>query len=99
MFGVIWKSNHDRLQREQKKQQQFQQHMQKMAEIEVEYQVRVQQEAAEKARKNQQRIIDNEKARLETEKFEREMREQEFARSREYPSSGEEDDALRHLFD
>ncbi|WP_249409153.1 hypothetical protein [Acinetobacter sp. NRRL B-65365] len=99
MFGVIWKSNHDRLNRELEKQEQFQQHTQKMAEMEVEQQVKLQQEAAEKTKRDQQRAIDNENARLETERFEREMKEQELARSREYASSNEEEDPLRHIYD
>lgn len=99
MYGVIWKSNHDRLKRELEKQQQFQQHTQKMAEMEVEQQVKLQQEAAEKARKDQQRAIDNENARLETERFEREMRMQESSRSSEYPSSYDDEDVLKHIYD
>ncbi|EXB28265.1 hypothetical protein J537_1018 [Acinetobacter baumannii 1437282] len=78
---------------------QFQQHTQKMAELEVEQQVKLQQEAAEKAKRDQQRAIDNENARLETERFEREMKEQELAQTREHSSSYEEEDPLRHIFD
>ncbi|WP_228284318.1 hypothetical protein [Acinetobacter sp. Tr-809] len=99
MYGVIWKSNHDRLKRELEKQQQFQQHTQKMAEMEAEQQVKLQQEAAEKARKDQQRAIDNENARLETERFERQMRMQESSRSSEYPSSYDDEDVLKHIYD
>lgn len=99
MFGVIWKSNQDRLKRELEKQQQFQQHTQKMAEMEVERQVKLQQEAVEKARKDQQRAIDNENARQETERFEREMKKQELAQTREYSSSDQEEDPFRHIFD
>ena len=58
MSGIVWKSNHDRLKREQEEQQQFQQYMQKMAQLEVEYD-----------------------------------------RSNEYPSSSEEEEVLRHIFD
>ena len=99
MFGVIWKSNQDRLKRELEKQQQFQQHTQRMAEMEVERQVKLQQEAAEKARKDQQRAIDNENARQETERLEREMKKQELAQTREYSSSDQEEDPFRHIFD
>jgi GTP-sensing pleiotropic transcriptional regulator CodY len=99
MSGIIWKSNHDKLKREQEKQQQFQQYMQKMAQIEVNHQEKLAQEAADKARKDEQRRVDNEKARLETERFDREMRKQEYARLNQDTSSYEDEEALRHIFD
>lgn len=98
MSGVVWKSNHDRLKREQEKQQEFQQYMKKMAQIEVDHQERLALEAIEKSRKDEQRRIDNAKARSESERFEHEMRMKEYSRS-EYPSSYEEEEMHRHIFD
>ena len=99
MSGIVWKSNHDRLKREQEKQQQFQQYMQKMAQLEVDRREKLAQEAAEKARKDQQRKVENEEARRESERFDHEMRMKEYDRSNEYPSSSEEEEVLRHIFD
>jgi len=96
MTAVVWKSNHDRLKREQESEQQLQQHMKKMAQMQLEYQRRLERQEAEKAKKVQQRMKDNQKARLESERLEHEMRMKEYSKS-EYPNSYEEEEMHRYI--
>lgn len=98
MIVIVWKTNSERIAREQEYQQKTLQHMQKMAELETERRVKLAQEAIDKERKERQRIDENAKAKLESEKYmqyERQAEEDGYSENQHLM----EQESLRYFYD
>ncbi len=77
VFGFAWKMNNDSKARQEALAQQMEQHKQEQAQYEVERQMRLEQEARDKAEKEQARIAYNNEVQLNSEKRNQEQKQAE----------------------